>query len=237
MPRPPAAKPPATKASAARPAAAKPPTRKPRRDQSHPDLLLEQRAGVLVCGVDEVGRGPLAGPVLAGAVILAPDLPPGLARAINDSKLLSRAAREALEPEVRAHARVALGQASVAEIDQLNILQATLLAMQRAVAALGITPDHVLVDGKIAPALGALPVTPVVNGDQRSLSIAAASIVAKVARDRLMRQLAEECPGYGWEHNAGYPTAEHRDALLRLGVTRHHRRSFAPVARCFPLKG
>ncbi|MBI1208753.1 MAG: ribonuclease HII [Azospirillum sp.] len=199
-----------------------------------PDFAWETAAGrgegVLICGVDEVGRGPLAGPVLAGAVILPPDLSEDLVRVIDDSKRLSRAARERIEPALREIAQIGIGAATVEEIDRLNILQASLLAMQRAVADLGVVPDQVLVDGRFAPPMPGR-VTPVIHGDRVSLSIAAASIVAKVARDRIMRSLALEFPRYGWDHNAGYPTREHRDALKRYGVTTHHRCGFAPVSQ------
>ena len=205
---------------------------------AHPDLSLELAAGhaadAPVCGVDEVGRGPLAGPVIAAAVIWpAAGPPPELAAAIDDSKRLTQATRELLAPLIQRHARaVALAQASVEEIDRLNILRAALLAMQRAAAALTTPPALVLVDGRHLPALPC-PARAVIKGDSLSLSIAAASIVAKVERDRIMTALAVDHPGYGWERNAGYPTAEHRAALVRLGPTPHHRRSFGPVADWF----
>ncbi len=186
---------------------------------------MEAAAGGVVAGVDEAGRGPLAGPVVAAAVILAPGrIPEGVA----DSKKLSAKRREMLFPEIMASARVGIGEASVAEIDEINILQATLLAMARALRKLPEPPSLVLVDGNRAPKIN-LAVKTVVGGDAKCLSIAAASIVAKVTRDRTMKALAAQHPGYGWEHNAGYGTAEHRAALARLGVTRHHRSSFAPV--------
>ena len=194
-----------------------------------PDFALEREAGGLVAGIDEAGRGPWAGPVIAAAVILEPaTLPPALAATIADSKTLSRARREHLYRALMAEARIGLGAASVAEIDRHNILAASLRAMARALAALGTLPDLALVDGNRAPAL-ACPVRTVVRGDGRSLSIAAASIVAKVTRDRAMAALARHYPGFGWERNAGYGTAEHRRALARLGPTPHHRRSFAPI--------
>ncbi|CAO3453009.1 Ribonuclease HII (EC 3.1.26.4) [Azospirillum argentinense] len=198
-----------------------------------PDLSFEIALGQgrLVCGIDEVGRGPLAGPVVTAAVVLpAGGLPDALARAINDSKALSLRAREALEPEIRAHAlAVALAEASAAEIDALNIHKATLLAMKRAYDALpGEPPAVALIDGKFKPALSCL-MEAIVKGDGRSQSIAAASIVAKVARDREMMRLAELHPEYGWDRNAGYPTPEHLEALRRHGVTPHHRVTFAPV--------
>ena len=191
-----------------------------------PDYSLEAALGAPVAGVDEVGRGPWAGPVVAAAVILDPlNLPGG----IDDSKRLSARRREALFAALCETARFGVGAASVAEIDRLNVLAAALLAMRRAITRLGVVPAHVLVDGNRMPALPC-PATTVVGGDRRSLSIAAASIVAKVTRDRLMARLARRYPGFGWEHNAGYGTPQHRASLAAIGVTPHHRRSFAPVA-------
>ena len=190
-----------------------------------PDFELEHAAGGRVAGVDEAGRGPLAGPVVAAATILqAHAIPAG----IDDSKKLSRARRDALFAALHATAHIGIGIADVAEIDRLNILGATMLAMWRAVQALPEPPDLALVDGNRLPRLGC-PARAVVRGDARSLSIAAASICAKVTRDRIMAELARQYPGYGWERNAGYGTAEHRAALGRLGVTAQHRRAFAPV--------
>ena len=200
-----------------------------RRQRDRPDLSLEDAAGGRVAGVDEAGRGPWAGPVVAAAVVFGADgLPPPLRAMITDSKLLKAESRAALQPAILACADAAIGIASVAEIDAMNILQATLLAMRRAVVRLGRPPDLALVDGNRAPRLPCA-VRTVVGGDRASLSIAAASIVAKVARDRLMARLALEHPGYGWERNAGYGTAEHQAGLGRLGVTAHHRRSFRPI--------
>jgi len=194
-----------------------------------PTLRLETEAGGIVCGIDEAGRGPLAGPVVAAAVIIdTTKLKRRLARAIDDSKELTRGEREALYPEIRACAMVGVGAASTIEIDRINILRATLLAMARAVTALGVRPDLALVDGNVPPTLPC-PVRTVVGGDGISLSIAAASIIAKVTRDLLMTRLAQRYPGFGWEHNAGYSTREHFGALARFGVTPHHRRSFEPV--------
>jgi ribonuclease HII len=156
-------------------------------------------------------------------------MPAALAARIDDSKKLPRATREALYDPIRDHVEIGIGIADIAEIDRLNILQATLLAMRRAVAALPSAPAYALVDGNIPPVLPC-PVRTVVTGDSLCLSIAAASIVAKVTRDRMMAALAAEHPGYGWERNAGYGTEEHRNALRLLGITPHHRRSFAPVA-------
>jgi len=197
---------------------------------SVPDLSHEHTARAMgharIAGVDEVGRGPLAGPVTAAAVILDPEaIPEGL----NDSKKLSTIRREALTEVIHAAARVSIAHASVAEIDGLNILRAAHLAMERAIAGLDPVPDMALIDGNMVPRGLTLPAQAIVRGDAVSLSIAAASIVAKTCRDRLMRDLAQQFPGYGWERNAGYPSKTHRDALLNLGVTPHHRRSFKPV--------
>ena len=194
-----------------------------------PDFALERRCEGLVCGVDEVGRGPLAGPVVAAAVILdRRRLPRLLRERLDDSKKLDREEREEYAALLRrAATAIGLGAASVAEIDRRNILQATLLAMCRAVAALGLAPAVALVDGNVPPPLPCA-VRTVIGGDGLSLSIAAASVIAKVTRDRLMRRLAERYAGYGWTTNVGYGTAEHRSALLALGPTPHHRRSFGP---------
>ena len=179
-----------------------------------------------IAGIDEVGRGPLAGPVTAAAVILDPArIPPGL----RDSKTLSAARRAALAVEIHATARVCIAHATVEEIDRLNILHASLLAMERAVAGLGCAPLWCLIDGnRLPPGLRGRSEA-LVKGDARCLSIAAASIVAKVARDAIMVDLAQQHPGYGWETNAGYPAPAHLAALLNLGVTAWHRRSFRPV--------
>ena len=195
-----------------------------------PDFSFEAAAQALglspVAGCDEVGRGPLAGPVTAAAVILDPArIPPGL----GDSKTLSAARRNRLFAEILASAQVSVAHATVEEIDRLNILRASHLAMERAVAGLPVAPAHVLVDGNLLPAGLRGRAEAVVKGDARCLSVAAASIVAKVTRDRLMVDLAQQHPGYGWERNAGYPTKAHLQALLDLGVTPWHRRSFAPV--------
>ncbi|MEE8546173.1 MAG: ribonuclease HII [Alphaproteobacteria bacterium] len=192
-----------------------------------PDLSLEARARGPAAGIDEAGRGPWAGPVVAAAVVLDPAAIP---EGIDDSKKLSPARRRALFEALGLSARIGLGAASVAEIDRLNILGATMLAMARALARLGLVPALALVDGNRAPELPC-PALTVVGGDSRSLSIAAASIVAKVTRDRLMARLAAAHPGFGWERNAGYGTPEHRAALDRLGITPHHRTSFAPIRK------
>ncbi|RDC69911.1 ribonuclease HII [Rhodovulum sp. 12E13] len=194
-------------------------------DFSREAALLAEGA-TRIAGLDEVGRGPLAGPVTAAAVVLHPArIPPG----IDDSKALDRATREALAAEIMANAEVAVVHVSVEEIDRLNILHAALLAMRQAVGLLGLPPCHALVDGNRCPDDLPCPATPVIGGDGLCLSIAAASIVAKVARDRAMVELAQQHPGYGWETNAGYATKMHLSALQDLGPTPHHRRSFAPV--------
>lgn len=193
-----------------------------------PDFSLERAAGApgrLVAGVDEAGRGAWAGPVVAAAVVLDPGtFPAGL----NDSKKLSAARREALYGEILAVASVGVGIGSVEQIERRNILHATMDAMCDAVCALDPAPDVVLVDGNRTPLLPC-DAEAVVGGDARSLSIAAASIIAKVTRDRLMRDLAGAFPGYGWEQNAGYGVPVHKSALESLGVTPHHRRAYKPI--------
>lgn len=190
-----------------------------------PELIVP--AG-LVCGVDEAGRGPLAGPVLAAAVILDPARPiPGL----NDSKKLSEKKRAALAPLIRERALAwAVAEASVEEIDRLNILHATMLAMQRAVAALAVRPVSALIDGNRCPPLD-IPAEAVVQGDGKIASIAAASILAKTVRDAGMLELHERYPQYGFDRHMGYPTAAHCAALAEHGASPAHRRSFGPVAR------
>ncbi len=182
-----------------------------------PDFTAEIAAGVWpVAGVDEVGRGPLAGPVVAAAVILDPDhIPAGL----RDSKLTTVRERARLADEIRATAQVGVGEASVTEIDALNILQASHLAMCRAIAALPLTPAFCLIDGNLIPRALAIPARAIIRGDALSLSIAAASIMAKIWRDDIMATLALGHPGYGWEENAGYPTKRHKNAIQSLGVT------------------
>jgi ribonuclease HII len=177
----------------------------------------------LVAGVDEVGRGALAGPVVVAAVIFRRPV-----EGVADSKTLPAARRAVLAVEIRRSAIWALGAASVAEIDRLNILRATLLAMQRAVRRLPIPPERVLVDGNAPPELG-LPTECIVDGDALVPVIGAASIVAKVARDALMCRLACRFPDYSWQSNVGYGTPAHLDAIGRCGLSPHHRRSFAPV--------
>lgn len=179
----------------------------------------------LIAGVDEAGRGPWAGPVVAAAVIFADG---GVPRGLNDSKLLSAEDRERLYDKIRKVARVGIGIVDVPDIDSINILQATLRAMQQAVACLGTAPEAILVDGNICPQLPTRAIA-VVDGDRLCPSIAAASIIAKVTRDRLMQCLADDFPGYGWDSNKGYGTRQHAEAIVKFGVTQHHRRSFAPI--------
>jgi ribonuclease HII len=196
-----------------------------------PHFRLERAAGGRVAGVDEVGRGPLSGPVLAAAVVFPAGVPRKLAVLLDDSKKLNAAQRlEAFAALRRSNAEIAIGAASVAEIERLNILHAAMLAMCRAVARLPVEPDLALVDGNWPPGLRC-PVQCVVGGDGVSLSIAAASIIAKVVRDRLMERLDRRYPGYFWATNAGYGTPAHRWALETLGPTPHHRAEFGPVAR------
>lgn len=199
-----------------------------------PDYLLEIAAGGRVAGVDEAGRGPLAGPVVAAAVLFHAPPPESLAALLDDSKKLDAAKREAAFAALRAAQAEgvldgAVAAASAAEIGRLNILRATHLAMIRAVAKLRLPPDLVLVDGNQPPRGLSCAVRCVVKGDGISLSIAAASILAKVVRDRAMARLDPRWPGYGFARHAGYPTAMHREALARLGPCPHHRRGFAPV--------
>ena len=202
-----------------------------------PDWYFEeavrfQFGQVTIAGIDEAGRGPLAGPVVAGAVILdKTKISRDLCRRLDDSKKLKPDTREALFQELALRARIGFGQASVVEIDKLNILQAALLAMARAVSNLGKPyPEYALVDGNHAPVLDC-PSRCIIKGDSLSLSIAAASIVAKVQRDRIMRNLDLSFPGYGWAQNCGYGTQKHQNALIRLGVTPEHRKSFAPIRK------
>lgn len=190
-----------------------------------PDFSFESRYGGSVAGVDEAGRGPLAGPVVTAAVILDPDnMPDGL----NDSKKLSLSRREQLYKLIFASAQIGIGVAGPEEIDRINVLAATMIAMQRAVADLSIRPSAVLIDGNRTPNF-AMPCEAIVKGDSKSLSIAAASIIAKVTRDRLMVLADTRFPGYGLSGHKGYPTQTHRNALVTFGVSPLHRRSYAPV--------
>lgn len=190
------------------------------------DFSIELKLTGPVCGVDEAGRGPLAGPVVAAAVILDQGRAP---IGIDDSKKLNAPVREALFELINANAHVGIGIASVEEIDSLNILWASMLAMERAVAALPTSPAHALVDGNRCPKGLPCGSTPVIGGDALSLSIAAASIIAKVTRDRMMRNLDSDHPGYGFAGHKGYGTPAHLAALGRLGPCLIHRRSFAPI--------
>lgn len=195
-----------------------------------PDFSIEQQYSGTVAGVDEAGRGPWAGPVVAAAVIFwrdgaaLPDIPDGL----DDSKKLSRASRESLYISITERFHYGVGIVDVSTIDRVNILQASWLAMQQAVRALASVPQLVLVDGPHTPEFSCAA-RPVIRGDGISLSIAAASIVAKVTRDRIMRELHGEYPHYGWASNAGYGTEGHQQGLLEHGVSPHHRRSFRPI--------
>jgi ribonuclease HII len=197
------------------------PSPKPTR---RPDLALERKYGGLIAGVDEAGRGPWAGPVVAAAVIFITKPPAG----INDSKQLTATTRETLFPKIQAAAHVGIGILDVEAIDELNIYHATHTAMCEAVKNLASAPSAVLVDGNRYPKFD-MPAEALIGGDTLSISIAAASIIAKVTRDRIMHGLAGGFPAYGWERNKGYGTQEHAAALKRYGVSCHHRRSFRPV--------
>ena len=198
-----------------------------------PHYRIEHAAGGRVAGVDEVGRGPLAGPVVAAAVVLPPRVPRVLARLLDDSKKLTAVQRHEafaalLERRRAGTVEIAVGAASVTEIVRINSLHAAMLAMRRAVSRLPTPPDLALIDGDRPPGLDC-PTRCIIGGDALCLSIAAASIVAKVVRDRCMARLAARCPGYGWDTNAGYGTVFHRAALIRLGPSRHHRPTFGMV--------
>ncbi len=190
------------------------------------ERLAQAKGYLRIAGVDEVGRGPLAGPVTAAAVVLDPNrIPEGL----NDSKKLTKRARERLYAQIKEVAEVSIAHASVEEIDALNILRASHLAMERALAGLNTPADYALIDGNMIPRGLTLPAETITKGDARSVSISAASIMAKVCRDCVMLSLAQQHPGYGWETNAGYGSKSHMSALRNQGVTPHHRRSFKPV--------
>lgn len=201
-----------------------------------PDFHFERLHPGRVCGIDEAGRGPWAGPVVAAAVWLDRDrLPDSLSKGLDDSKALSARRREALAAALEAlagegAAEIGIGLAEVEEIDRLNILRATLLAMRRAVEALTTPPDWALVDGTVAPPL-ACAQRCLAKGDSRALSIAAASIIAKTERDRMMRLLEKDSPRYGFDRHFGYGTRAHAEALALHGPGPHHRRSFAPVRK------
>ena len=190
-----------------------------------PTFDIESEFDGFVAGIDEAGRGPWAGPVVAAAVILNPYCTPA---GLRDSKTLSEKRRRALASALWKTARIGVGLASVEEIDAINIGQATLLAMSRAAANLPSPPNICIVDGNLKPKLPC-PTYTVIKGDSKSLSIAAASIIAKTTRDRMMREIARDFPQYAWERNKGYGAPAHRDALSAFGVTPHHRRSFAPI--------
>ena len=197
-----------------------------------PTLNLERRFDGAVCGIDEVGIAPLAGPVVAAAVVLPPGAKPRALRGLNDSKLLSAEERERFFDIIHRIADVGVGVASVDEIDEINIYHANMRAMKRAFEALPERPEFALVDGRARPPLDC-QVEMIVKGDRRSLSIAAASVIAKVTRDRMMHELAGSFPDYGWETNVGYGTDAHYLGLLRKGPTDYHRRSFAPLNTIF----
>ncbi len=190
-----------------------------------PSFEIEASLNGIVAGIDEAGRGPWAGPVVAAAVILDPDnIPEGL----RDSKTIAEKRRDIIAAAIRETSIVGVGIATVEEIDEVNILQATFLAMARAEADLSRRPDVCIVDGSQKPKLRA-PTQMIVKGDAKSFSIAAASIIAKTTRDAMMRALAEDHPGYAWERNKGYGAPAHRAGLDKHGVTPHHRKSFAPI--------
>ena len=192
---------------------------------SHEDDL-RRNGFARIAGVDEAGRGPLAGPVVAAAVVLPRDHVPA---GIQDSKKLTAKTRTVILQDLENASDIGVGIATVEEIDEINILRASHLAMCRAIAKLNTRPDHALIDGNLIPRDLSLPSTAIVKGDSLSLSIAAASIVAKTRRDAIMWDLAQQYPGYGWDKNQGYPTKCHKEALQNLGITPHHRRSFKPV--------
>jgi ribonuclease HII len=202
-----------------------------------PSFTHERKIGGRVAGIDEAGRGPLAGPVVAACVLLDLERTPRkLTRALDDSKQLSREERERAftllaAARLEGIVSIGVGAASVGEIDRINILQATFLAMRRALTRLPVRPDHVLIDGDRLPRELPCPATALIGGDGLSFSIAAASIVAKVLRDRAMHRLATRYPGFGWVTNVGYGTEEHTQGLAQLGPSPHHRLSFAPCAQ------
>jgi len=197
--------------------------------RTKPNFSFEDQYQGLVCGIDEVGRGPLAGPVVAAAVVIRRDkMPRAVLEQINDSKKLTPEKREYLFNKIHEFSDVSLAECSVIEIEQVNILQASLHAMAKAFDGLKIRPLAALVDGNQRPKLPCTIKT-IIHGDSRSLSIAAASIIAKHYRDRLMIQIARGFPHYGWERNAGYGTAHHLKAIEIHGITVHHRRTFSPI--------
>jgi len=192
-----------------------------------PDFSFEEKYKGIIAGVDEAGRGPWAGPVVAAAVILNPEkIPDGL----NDSKKIKPKKREVLYEEIRKTSIFGIGIVPEGVIDEINILEATKLAMKQAVENLSRQPDIALIDGNHAPLLVCQTET-IIGGDGKSFSIAAASIMAKVTRDRIMRELHYNFPDYGWDRNSGYGTKEHQESLAQFGVTPHHRQSFAPIKK------
>lgn len=199
---------------------------------SRPDHSREDALGSLVCGVDECGRGALVGPVVAAAVVIPREALP-LLDEVADSKALSAARRATLSERIRASCRFAIGEADVEEIARLNILKATFLAMRRAVEGLGFVAEHALIDGNRIPPGLPCPATAVIKGDAHCLSVAAASIVAKVHRDALLARLHRDHPDYGWDRNAGYGTPDHLAAIARVGPCGHHRATFAGVREHF----
>ena len=202
-----------------------------------PDFKNESALGDFhfIAGLDEAGRGPWCGPVVAGCVMWIKGCPEDLAHQINDSKKLTPLKREMLfEKIIRATPAYGIGQASSQEIDKINILQASFLAMRRAfddMVQKGFMPTHALIDGNRLPEKWAIPTQAIIGGDAKSLSIAAASILAKVTRDRMMTELAKEYPAYGWDKNAGYGTKLHQEALIKFGITPHHRLSYKPIQK------
>ncbi len=200
-----------------------------------PDFSFEDECNGVVCGIDEAGRGPWVGPVVAGAVIIKDrNLSPDLLKYLNDSKKLSKSRREQLyallrEEEQQGKVLIGVGEASSEEIDEINILQATFLAMHRAVNNLGQKPDMALIDGNRTPKEFPAAARCVIKGDSKSYSISAASIIAKVYRDRLMETLAEKYPYYGFERNAGYGTKEHIEGIKKYGIISEHRKSYRPI--------
>lgn len=195
-----------------------------------PDFKFEIAAQGLVCGLDEVGRAPLAGPVVAACVYVPLDTyDHPLWTQVNDSKKISKKRRETMAEQIKSLAHWGMGEATVQETDAINIVQASFLAMSRAYEQMKKPMSHALIDGNLMPQCFPCAVQTVVKGDTKSVSIAAASIIAKVHRDAIMAELAAAHPHYGWERNAGYPTRQHQDAILSHGITSHHRRSFAPV--------
>lgn len=202
-----------------------------------PSFEFESKFNGVVAGIDEVGIGSWIGPVMATAVILTPEVPKNILGRLHDSKKLSFAKREQVYKELiqNPHVIYGIGSADLQEIETLNIRQATFLAMARAVDALEIKPDAVIVDGNARPTLPC-PIQMIVKGDQRSYSIAAASIIAKVTRDSLVREYSESFPDYGWAKNAGYGTKQHKIALEENGVTPYHRKGYAPVSKLLARK-